>query len=84
MNLYFRKEDDKAIADLVAKMELHQKEIETMCTKDADAHNALRRKEFQDLQHTLLPYELPKEHLYAIMKWKHGGKFVNESFEFFE
>ena len=84
MDMYFREEDDKAIAELVAKLELHQKEIDTMCTKDADAHNALRRKEFQDLQQTILPYELPKEQLYAIMKWKHGGKFVNESFEYFE
>ena len=82
MDQYFRAEDEKLMEELVAKMESHQKEMQTLCSKDADAHEALRRKEFAELESLLAPYSLPKDQLYSIMKWKHGGKFVNEDWSF--
>ena len=78
MDQYFREEDAKKIEQLVAKMEANQKEVAEMCSKDAEAHAALRRKEFSDLEDILSGHNIPKEVQYSLMHWKHGGRFVNE------
>ena len=77
-DMYFNEENNKLMQNLTDKMQASNAEFQELLAQEPDAHELLRTKEFQDLTALLQPYNLPKSTLYSVMKWKHGGKFVND------